>query len=141
MKTSTRVALITLVVAVPAFFLGNVIWPPSPELSPTSGQIPFFIILSILESLALGLGVAFIMLCWDRAKEERLAFLAIAWLLVSWWVHDNMHKANGLDINGLLIIEYLFHVTLIAAGVILARFFWKKYGSGYGSGSGPVPSM
>ena len=39
---------------------------------------------------------------------------------VSWWPHDNMHIHNGNDLQGLLYIEYGFHVTLMAAGLVLA---------------------
>jgi hypothetical protein len=47
-------------------------------------------------------------------------YLAIGWFLVSWWPHDNMHIHNGNDLQGLLYIEYGFHVTLMAGGLILA---------------------
>lgn len=127
MTTTVKVALITLVCAVPALILGNIIWPISPDLpTPTSMQLPFFIILSVIEAVVFGLGVAFIVLGWNRAGGERLVFLAIAWFLISWWPHDNMHKHNGEDLGGLLVIEYLFHVTLIVAGVIIAMSFWKR---------------
>ena len=34
--------------------------------------------------------------------------------------HDNMHIHNGTDMQGLLYIEYGFHVTLMVAGLVLA---------------------
>ena len=47
-------------------------------------------------------------------------YLSIGWFLVSWWSHDNLHIHNGDDLQGLLYIEYGFHVTLIiAAGVLV----------------------
>ena len=52
------------------------------------------------------------------------AFLSIAWLLFSWWPHDSLHVANGINLSGLLVIEYVFHVTLMVAGAILAYFFF-----------------
>ncbi|HEV8224498.1 MAG TPA: hypothetical protein VGP74_04510, partial [Rubrobacteraceae bacterium] len=42
------------------------------------------------------------------------------WFLVSWWPHDNLHIHNGEDLQGLLYIEYGFHVTLMLAGIVLA---------------------
>jgi hypothetical protein len=43
--------------------------------------------------------------------------------MANWWPHDSLHLHNGLALNGLLGIEYGFHVTLMLAGVILAYFF------------------
>lgn len=126
MKTSTKVLIITLVCAIPAFLLGNVLWPASTEIAPTSTQLPFFIILAAVEAITFGLGVSFVVLSWNRMQSKPLVFFAIAWLLISWWPHDNMHKHNGLDLNGLLVIEYLFHVTLIVCAYIVAHDFWKR---------------
>jgi hypothetical protein len=51
------------------------------------------------------------------------AYLSVAWLLVNWWPHDNLHRVVGLDWSRLLLIEYSFHLPLLAAGAVLARFF------------------
>ena len=134
MKTSTKFTIITIVIAVITFGLSRIIWPDvEGAVAPTGGQLPLFIFLSALESLAFGVGVAFFTLGFKHMKEllpERkssaLAFFAIVWLLVSWWPHDNMHRVNGHDnLAGLLKIEYIFHFTLILAGLILAYNFWK----------------
>jgi len=50
-------------------------------------------------------------------------FVSIAWFLLSWWPHDNLHLHNGLNLQGLLFIEYGFHVTLMLAGAVLAFCF------------------
>ena len=132
MKTFTKVVIITLVFAIPAFLLGRVIWPPDPMLStPTSMQLPFFIFLSALEAITFGLGVSFIIFVGPMIKlvptEWRTkawwSFMALTWLLVSWWPHDNLHQHNGMNLQGLLYIEYGFHLTLIIAGFILAYSF------------------
>ena len=52
-------------------------------------------------------------------------YLSIGWLLISWWPHDNVYSHNGEDMQGLLYIEYGFHVTLMAAGLILAYSFLR----------------
>src|SRR6516164_7601141 len=49
-----------------------------------------------------------------------IMFVIIAWFLLSWWPHDNLHLHNGLNLQGLLFIEYGFHVTLMIAGAVLA---------------------
>ena len=129
MKTWLKVLLVTLVVAVPAFVLGPIIWPPDPHgAAPAGLQLPLFMVLAALESLTFGLGVAFIgyglplvrRVAGGSRAHARMAFSATAWLLISWWPHDNMHIHNGGDLAGMLVIEYLFHVSLMVAGAILA---------------------
>ena len=129
---------VTLVVGVIAFVaspngpLGG-FWRPSPDFpQPTSAQLPLFILLNVAEVLAFGLGIAFLIFGYPLMRavapaSKRLtswAFLSIAWLLVNWWPHDSLHVANGMNMGGLLVIEYVFHITLIIAGAILAYFFW-----------------
>jgi hypothetical protein len=55
--------------------------------------------------------------------DPRPVYVAIAWQLVSWWPHDNSHMASGIDLDGLLMIEYAFHMTLILSALVVARFF------------------
>lgn len=137
MKTSAKVALVTLAVAVPAFALGNGApaggwwqdaWPwTSSHEDPPSSLLPLFLILAIVEAVALGLAVAFVIWGWPAMK--RLAggktglatamFASATWLLGNWWMHDNLHQVTGFNFQGLLVIEYAFHVTLIAAGCVL----------------------
>src|SRR5829696_2855717 len=57
-----KVLLVTVLIAAPAMVLGPVLWPPAaggPE--PTGGQLPFFIVLAIMESVLLGLGISFLL--------------------------------------------------------------------------------
>ncbi len=132
MKTWIKVLIVTLVVAVPSVPLGQVIWPPNPAgAQPTGGQLPFFIVLAVIESLLLGVGVAFIAFglpLLQRAGRSNgltlATFTGIAWLMVSWWPHDGFHRSiNHDDITGLLFVEYGFHVTLMAASAIVGWFF------------------
>ena len=139
MKTSAKVAILTLAIALPAFALGSQAhaggwwkdaWPwvdSADHGDPSSGQLPFFLLLGALEAVSLGLAVSF--LVWGRPAMQRLAggrtgletamMLSAFWVLGNWWVHDNLHQVNGFDLAGLLVIEYAFHVTLIAAGATL----------------------
>ena len=138
MKTSLKVVLLTLAIAVPAFLLSNGSpggawwssawpWTDGGHDDPSSAQLPFFIFLAVVEALTLGLAVSFIVWGWPAAK--RLAggrrglatamSVSATWLLGNWWMHDNLHQVNGFNYTGLLVIEYGFHVTLIAAGCIL----------------------
>jgi hypothetical protein len=98
---------------------------------PTNSQLPFFILLNIAEGLTFGLGISFLFLGYPMVRaispaSTRLthaAHLSISWLLFNWWPHDSLHIHNGMNLGGLLGIEYAFHVTLMIAGVILAYFF------------------
>jgi len=137
MKPPMKVVIVTLLLGILAFLtesngpLGG-FWAPSPEVPRAVGvQLPLFMILGAAEALAFGLGVSFLLFGYSTLKANvpvsapmtRAAHLSIAWLLINWWAHDSLHQHNGMNLNGLLGIEYGFHVTLIIAGVILLRFF------------------
>ena len=133
MKTWTKVLLITIIFGLISFFLSRVLWTPNKDIMPTSGQLPFFIVLSILNSIVFGLGISFIIFGWSSVKNllgnsalSLLSYLSLAWLLVSWWPHDNFHMQVGLDLQGLLYIEYGFHVTLILSSLIITYAFVKS---------------
>ena len=133
MKQWIKMLLITLVVGIPAFILGPVIWPPSPDLMPTPQQLPYFMFISAIEALLFGFGIAFIFYAWPFVKKASGAakgrtvamFIALSWLLLSWWPHDNFHIHNGMDMQGLLYIEYGFHLTLVIASLLVADFIYK----------------
>jgi hypothetical protein len=137
MKPPTKAVIITLVFAMVGFLtephgpLGG-FWAPSPDMPPATGiQTPLFMVLGIAEALAFGLGISFLLFGYSTMRDTapvsasmaRAAHLSIFWLLANWWAHDSLHVHNGMNLNGLLAIEYGFHVTLILAGVTLARFF------------------
>jgi hypothetical protein len=129
--------VVTLVLAVIAFLaspngpLGG-FWRPSADFPPpTDAQLPLFILLNVAEALTFGFGISFLIFGYPLMQTiltaskglTIAAHLSIAWLLFSWWPHDSLHVANGMNLNGLLAIEYIFHVTLMVTGVILAYFF------------------
>ncbi len=64
-------------------------------------------------------------------------YLSVGWFLVSWWPHDNLHIHNGMDLQGLLYIEYGFHVTLIVAALVLAFSLLTMLKPGEGTGVDP----
>jgi hypothetical protein len=113
--------------------LGSVLgWRPAPGIpEPIGVQLPLLILLALLESLALGFGVAFLLFGYPSMRAAgpapaaltRAAHLSIVWVLINWWSHDSFHIANGLELGGLLAIEYVFHVTLMIAGTIAAWWF------------------
>lgn len=127
----TKITIITLIFAVPAFFLGPTIWPhvmqPGPEL------IPFYAFLAAVEAILFGLGICFVIFGLPLVRSvlpgyrglALLTYLAIAWQLISWWPHDNLHAHIGMDFQKLLFIEYGFHLTLMISSAILAYAFLK----------------
>lgn len=134
-----KVAGLTLVLAAGAFVLSpnaplGKFWAPGPDVPvPSAAQLPLFILLNIAEVVTFGLGVSFLLFGYpvvDAASPTsagltRAAHLSIAWLLANWWPHDSFHLHFGLNLNGLLAIEYGFHITLMIAGGVLAVFFLK----------------
>lgn len=123
----------TIIFALPAFFLGRIIWPdPANAIPPSSIQLVLFMVISIFEALLFGFGVAFLVFGWPRVRQTTenrswatTVFLAITWSLISWWPHDNMHRANGENIWGLIRIEYIFHLSLYIVAIVLALYFCK----------------
>src|SRR6266571_1586753 len=92
--------------------------------------VPLFVVLSLVESLSFGLGVAF--LIFGRPLVDRMgrspglttaAYVAIAFLLLNWWPHDNMHRMTNGDWSRVVLVEYTFHLPLMIAGAVLAWFF------------------
>ena len=132
MRTRITATLITLVGGSAAFLLGPVIFPPAPGLpTPTPVQVPFFLALGIVEALFFGLGLAFIALGYRPVRRAAQVagmnpwpvYVSIAWMLASWWPHISLHGMVGIDLTGLLFVDYSFHLTLIIAAAIVARFF------------------
>ncbi len=100
---------------------------PSAGPEPTSGQLGLFVGLSFFDALAWGLGIAWLLFALLRLRRiaggsELRAwamYLSIGWALVSWWPHSNMHRSNGDDLWGLLLIDYIFHPTLMLSALVL----------------------
>ena len=130
MKRWMKVTIVTLVVAVPAFVLGPVLFPPADVGSePSAAQLPFFMFLGAADAILLGLGVSFLVfglpVLRKVSPDSRLRawamYLAIGYLMVSWWPHLNLHISTPIDNwQMLLYIDFLFHLPLEIAGVVLA---------------------
>jgi hypothetical protein len=128
------VVAVTLIAAFTAMVVGPIIWPTSdPPLfpDPSPAQLPFFVILQIVTCLTFGLGLSFLVFGWPVVRRVSAGwklrawsmYLSIGWLLVSWWPHGHLHQHNGHDVQGLLYIEYGFHVAPMLAALIIAYCF------------------
>ncbi|MBI3242951.1 MAG: hypothetical protein HYZ49_11725 [Chloroflexi bacterium] len=137
LKSWIAPAILTLVLAAVAFIASpnaplGTFWAPAPGIpQPSSAQLPLFILLNLAEALTFGMGVSFLIFGYPLVRAispasvnlTRATHISIAWLLFNWWPHDSLHLHVGLELNGLLAIEYGFHVTLMLAGAIVAAFF------------------
>jgi hypothetical protein len=98
------------------------VWPPARL------QLILLVARSAIDSPAFGLGVAFVpselplvrRIARGSLARAWITFLTTAWLLGSWWPHDNMHKRDGAGVGGLIVIEYLFHFSMVVAGEAIA---------------------
>jgi hypothetical protein len=124
--------LVTLGVGLPAAALSLPLWPPQPGVAPTPLQVILFSGIFAAEGLLFGFGVAFVLFGGPMLRSATRAagvrswpvFVSLAWTLLSWWPHDGFHRASPLgDLNATLRIDYAFHLTLVIAAVIVARFF------------------
>jgi hypothetical protein len=129
------VVALTIGLAIPTFVLSRVIWPDPPGAPvPPKGLLPFLIVPAVFESLAFGAGVAFLIAAGrgllGNTKVGGLAVAACAsagWALVSWWPHSNMHRVNT-SFQGLIVIDWTFHLTLIAGAAIIGVFLYRTLG-------------
>ena len=134
------VVALTVGLAIPAFALSRVIWPDPPGAPvPPSGLLPFLMVPAVFEALAFGAGVAFLVAAGRRvfgsAQARGLAVAAYAsagWALVSWWPHSNMHRANT-TLQGLAVIDWTFHITVIVAATVIAVFVYRIINSPVGA--------
>src|SRR5688572_13503394 len=129
MQKKTQATVLAVFSALATFALSRVVWPDPPSVGIVPpGLLALFIFLGIVTSVAFGIGAVTLIYGapWFRrlraSRElQTAAWLSVSWLLLSWWPHENMHRVNHeSDLLGLLKIEYLFHVTSVAAAAIIA---------------------
>lgn len=127
--SAKRVAALSVVVAIPAAILVRVLLPISDDIpDPEGAQVPFLAVLGAFEALAFGLAVSVVVFGLPVVRRAAAsapvptwaAFGSAVWLLGNWWIHDALHLYNGDSLNGLIGIEYGFHVTSMATGLVLA---------------------
>ena len=136
MFSRRKFVLITVLLGAIAFLfgphapLGGLVWPEPVGLSSdTTGlQTGLFALLFGITALAFGAGSAFAVLGWPTVRDTfgprrrvlaTAAHVSIVWVLWNWWLHDGLHMVSD-SIGVLLAIEYAFHVTIMAAGAVLA---------------------
>jgi hypothetical protein len=122
--------------------IGKAIWPPAAmDKEPTSAQMAGFVFAGLWEAAGFGAGIALTLALFRpfRSFAARTpwawpAYGSLAWLNVTWVAHDNLHMHVGADPAGLVVLELVFHTTLIAAGLVVGVFLLKM------AASAPAPA-
>ncbi len=126
------IAIVTLVFALVTMALGQKIWTAPPGASaPPAGFVPFFIVLELASDVLFGLGVSFVIVGYGLVARARqplwltyATYVSIAWLMLSWWPHGNLHRVTPVGAwDRLLYIDYGFHLSLMVGTAIVALFF------------------
>lgn len=128
MKLEIKVIAIALASGLLAFFLTPILWPISPSLGePTLNQQFPLQFLTFLEALLFGFGIAFLFLGFKYVKRNNGMptgiYISISWLLLSWWPHDRLHLATGINFSTQLYLEYAFHIPSMLAILYLAYYY------------------
>src|SRR5688572_27844052 len=104
MKTWLKVLLVALPAAVVGSHLqsngpvGKLLWPPAPGPAPTAAQLAWLVPLGLVEAVAFGIGVAFLVFGWPLLRRAPgvgrglavATYLAVGFSLVSWVPHIAM---------------------------------------------------
>jgi hypothetical protein len=130
-----KLMITVTVIAIVSIPVSLVLFKPNLAGALPEAAVPFVLGLKVAEGLALGTGVAFLILGYrllKRAGRSQMltwaAYVATAWYLVNWWLHDNLHLVAGIaNVWAILGIEYAFHVTLMLAAGVLAIFYYRYY--------------
>jgi hypothetical protein len=141
MSTKAKVVLTAIVLAAIGFMLnpetplGAAVFGHPPEdggPAPTSVQIALLMGVGLVQAVGFGLGGAFLLfgrgitLSLVRHRlYANLVWISTVWLLMSWVPHSAMHQVAGFDFSKLILIEYVFHVTLVAAAAVYAAAIVK----------------
>ena len=133
MKARLTFLLIALATGIPAMILTPILFPANPSIPmPDASLMPHFLFIGAVESLFFGFGVAFLILglpvmrriSADSGIPALPVYLAIGYLTASWWPHLGFHRLFGIDLVGMLIVDYGFHIPYIVAAAVVAWFFF-----------------
>lgn len=146
MSARVKTTAVVLPVAIIAFLVSPVLFPPPPGPAPTNIELALLLVLRAFDSLLLGIGVAFAVFGWplvrrvapDSRARAAAMFLAVAWITISWYPHIGLHgSAFGATLGGTLVIDYLFHLPLYLVGLAL---IWGVLGYLHNRARPPAPA-
>ena len=123
--------VIAFVVAAAAFAIGAFARPAG-TATPPAEVFPVFAVLVLLESVAFGAGVAYVVRQRRKlfgtgiAPLDRAIAWSVAYLLLAPWPHDYLHAVthiNGVyDWPALAGIEFVFHLGVVPVGLVVAAY-------------------
>ena len=126
------IVVVTLLPAMATMVVGQEIWTlPPGAAAPPAGLLPFFVLLELAGDVLFGLGVSFVIFGFGLVARARqplwltyATYVSIAWLMLSWWPHANLHRVTpaGAWLN-LLYIDSGFHLSVMVGTAIVALFF------------------
>lgn len=128
--------VIAVVTAAAAFAVGAFARPAG-AATPPAEIFPVFAVLLLLESVAFGAGVAYVirarrLLSAGTASLDKALVVGIAYLLLAPWVHDYFHALtliNGVfNWPALAGIEYVFHLGVVPVGLVVAAYAMRTRG-------------
>jgi hypothetical protein len=121
--------------AAAAVFAIAVLGAPAGGLTPPDDIFPVVAVLLLLESLAFGAGVAYVVRARGKlfgagiTPLERSVAWSVAFLLLAPWPHDYLHRLtyiNGVfNWPALAGIEYVFHLGIAPVGVIVGAYLLR----------------
>lgn len=123
---------LALAVAVVGFLLFKPLFVDNaPAGMPKAGGIQAGLLMaeSALSAIAMGIGIAILVfggsvvrtLPTDLQTKGRILQIVLVWIVAPWLVHSGLHVTNAEgDFGRLAAIEYGFHVTTYAAGIVAA---------------------
>lgn len=130
--------------------LGAMIWPPADVGmgDPSGSQVALFMAYGLVAAAAFGVAVAWLFFGYPIVRRSASSVplavsshVSVVWLLGSWVPHDALHATLGLDLWALIGLEWGFHATLIAAGMVLARFVYRALLQTPGDGMTGRPAL
>lgn len=118
--------------------IGSRIYPVRAEgmPEPTGLQMAALMMGTLAQAVGLGVALALVVgagraiAALERALPGRrrwvvASFVGLVWILGSWIPHVGLHQAiDPTDLWALTAIEWGFHVTVVAAGCVLARYVY-----------------
>ena len=126
--------VIALAAGAAAFAVGVLARPAGSPVPPTD-VFPLFAGLVVLESIAFGAGVAYVV----RTRRtlvgagigalDRAVAWSVAYLLLAPWPHDYLHALTHIDgiynWPALAGIEYVFHLGIVPVGVLVGAYLMR----------------
>lgn len=126
---TTIVGTLVLLALHPAGPFGALLWPQpaADDPAPEGAQLPLFLLLFVAEAAVSAFGLAYLLFGWrttrgilpHRPRLALAAHLSLAYLLMQWWPHGNLHMSVPFSFGSILAIDYAFHFPIMIATILI----------------------